>query len=413
MAYKAGEKFEKDGMVVKAVLQDNSEEEITDYTVYTGMLTGGTTSLEITYNGLKTSVAITVAQFENTLSLTNKVFASDGAPNYGWTAQVASSSLTSQAKYDAATEEEQKKLIVTQKDETHGYYITATFNSNNYATRIFEYGVADYSLGTVYDEVDYNGMVSVTYRTSSALNKAVNFGLANFKDWNLGYHCVDISSLIVADGEWHTLYFDIGLINGEVDGMLWGGFTGDVNLNTIVGFAIQSQADGTLDIADVSVNWNGPQNAAKAVDTTAPEFTYSGEMAITAKAGDVAPAFGNEKAIDKNDGEVSIIAEWSEGAVTNGKLNEGKHTVRLYAKDAAGNISEVYTVTVTVEKNEAPDPVNPVDPVDPEPSEPDEPSEDNGKKKGCSGAVGVSSAACAILALTGVGVVVGKKKKED
>lgn len=412
-AYKAGEKFEKDGMVVKAVLQDNSEEEITDYTVYTGMLTGGTTSLEITYNGLKTSVAITVAEFENTLSLTNKVFASDGAPNYGWTAQVASSSLTSQAKYDAATEEEQKKLIVTQKDETHGYYITATFNSNNYATRIFEYGVADYSLGTVYDEVDYNGMVSVTYRTSSALNKAVNFGLANFKDWNLGYHCVDISSLIVADGEWHTLYFDIGLINGEVDGMLWGGFTGDVNLNTIVGFAIQSQADGTLDIADVSVNWNGPQNAAKAVDTTAPEFTYSGEMAIIAKAGDVAPAFGNEKAIDKNDGEVSIIAEWSEGAVTNGKLNEGKHTVRLYAKDAAGNISEVYTVTVTVEKNEAPDPVNPVDPVDPEPSEPDEPSDDNGKKKGCSGAVGVSSAACAILALTGVGVVIGKKKKED
>ena len=110
---------------------------------------------------------------------------------------------------------------------------------------------------------------------------------------------------------------------------------------------------------------------------------------------------------------MAITAEWSEGAVTNGKLNEGKHTVRLYAKDAAGNISEVYTVTVTVEKNEAPDPVNPVDPVDPEPSEPDEPSEDNGKKKGCSGAVGVSSAACAILALAGVSIVVGKKKKED
>ena len=37
-----------------------------------------------------------------------------GGSGIGWTAQVAFSSLTSQAKYDAATEEEQKKLIVMQ-----------------------------------------------------------------------------------------------------------------------------------------------------------------------------------------------------------------------------------------------------------------------------------------------------------
>lgn len=429
-AYKSGEKFEKDGMVVVAVKADETEVEITDYTCFGGVLYSGMTEVEIEYLGLKTTVAVTVADFEHSLSLTEKVFAADGAPRYGWTAQVASAQLTSRAKYDAATEEEQAKLIVTPQDEEKGYYITAKFNANNYATRVFEYGVADYRLLDVYDEVDYNGTISITYRTNSTFDKAVNFGLANFMDWNLGYHNADISSYIVSDGEWHTLYFDIALCFGEIDGMLWGGISGDVDFNKIVGFAVQSQADGELDIADVSVNWNGPENAAKAVDTTAPEYTYGGEMTIEAKAGDLAPDFSSEKAYDKNDGEVKVIVKWSDGALTaDGKLNEGNHTVELYAEDAAGNKCESYVIRVAVTKGETPAESSSESESE-KPSESEEPSGSDGSassgeslsgsgedkpdptNKGCLSAVNTVSVSAVVLLIAGA-FVLAKKKKED
>lgn len=428
--YKSGEKFEKDGMVVVAVNASETEVEITDYTCFAGALYSGMTEVEIEYLGLKTTVAVAVSDFEHRLSLTEKVFAADGAPKYGWTAQVASSNLTSQAKYDLATEEEQAKLIVTPQDEEKGYYITAKFNANNYATRVFEYGVADYRLLDIYDEVDYNGTISITYRTSSTFGKAVNFGLANFMDWNLGYHNADISSYIVSDGKWHTLYFDIALCFGEIDGMLWGGISGDLDFNKIVGFAVQSQAEGVLDIADVSVNWNGPENAAKAVDTTAPEYTYGGEMTIEAKAGDVAPDFSSEKAYDKNDGEVKVIVKWSDGALTvDGKLNEGNHTVELYAEDAAGNKCESYAIKVTVTKGETPAESSGESESE-KPSESEEPSgsdesassgeslsgsgEDkpDPTNKGCLSAVNTVSVSAVVLLIAGA-FVLAKKKKEN
>lgn len=431
-AYKSGEKFDKSGMVVVAVKadEDETEVEITDYACYTGVLYSGMTTVEIEYLGLKTTVAVTVSDFEHKLSLTEKAFAKDGEPNYGWKAQVASKELTSEAKYNAATEADQAKLAVTPKDAEKGYYITAKFDSNNYATRIFENGVADYKLYDIYDEIDYSGTISITYRTTSTFDKAVNFGLANFKEWNLGYHNADISSYIVSDGEWHTMYFDIALCVGEVDGMLWGGITGDVDLNKVVGFAVQSKAEGTLDIIDVSVNWNGPEDAAKAVDTTAPEYTYGGEMTIRAKAGDSAPDFSSEKARDKNDGEIKVTVEWSVGALTaDGKLNEGTHTVKLYAVDKAGNKTEPYIVQVIVEKDETPDDStsgsdsvkdsekpssgesaggstsgsdsSKTDPTKPDPA-----------NKGCLSAVNTVSVSAVVLLIAGA-FVLAKKKKED
>ena len=416
--YKSGEKFEKDGMVVVAVKADETEVEITDYTYYTGVLYSGTTSVWIEYLGLKTEVGITVSDFEHSLSLTENVFAADGAPKYGWTAQVASSGLTSQAKYDEATEEDRAKLIVTPKDDEKGYYITAKFDSNNYATRVFEYGVADYRLLDVYDEVDYNGTVSVIYRTSSVFDKAVNFGLANFMDWNLGYHNADISSYIVSDGEWHTLYFDIALCFGEINGMLWSGISGDVDFNKIVGFAVQSQENGTLDIADVSIKWNGPSDAAKAVDTTAPEYTYGGDMSIEAAAGDPAPDFSSEKAYDKKDGDVQVVVKWSEGALmADGKLNEGNHTVELYAVDVAGNKCESYVIHVTVSKNETPgESTGETNSGSGESSSsPDASTGDSvnsgSTKAGCIGSVNTLSVSAVLLLIAGAFAIVRKKKE--
>jgi len=59
--YKEGEKFNADGMVVKAVYNDESEEKITDYTVVDGEdLEAGQTTVTIKYQKLKTTQAITV-----------------------------------------------------------------------------------------------------------------------------------------------------------------------------------------------------------------------------------------------------------------------------------------------------------------------------------------------------------------
>ena len=407
--YKAGEKFSAAGMVIVGVKPDGTETEITGYTCYDGMLWEGMTEVGVEYMGMAVNVNITVADFEYKLSLTDKTFADDGEPMYGWTARTGSIDYTSQAKYDAAAEDKKANLRVTGKDETYGHYITADFTSSNYATRIFEYGVADYQFGTLYEEPDYNGMVAVTYRTSSVFGQAVNFGLANFSDWNLGFHAVDIAGLIVADGDWHILYVDIGLFKGAIDGMLWAGMSGEVDLNKVVGFAVQSAADGSLDVAEVSVKWNGSEKAAKAVDTTGPEFEYSGEITMEATEGDLAFTFENESAYDKNDGAVKLTIEWSDGAVTDGKLNAGEHTVKLYAVDAAGNKSSVYTVTVNVSAKG-------VTPPDSGSSADSGSSVDSGSGSsapsgGCKSDVIVTSAAVALFALVAAYIIIRKRRK--
>lgn len=251
--------------------------------------------------------------------------------------------------YDNAPDK--SKLMVTPSDEVKGYYVPATFSSWS-ATRVFEYGVADFDISDIVSNVDYKGTVSITYRTSTAMTDAVNFGLGNFFNWNLGFRSVDISSLIVSDGEWRTLYFNVASVSGEINGTCWddASISGNVDLTKIAGFAIRSSVIGGIDVADVSISWNGAENALKRVDTTGPELTYNGELTIKAKVGDNAPTFSDVKAIDKFDGETAVTVTWSDGAVTDGKLNHGTHTVTLTAVDKAGNVSEdsfVITVKVT------------------------------------------------------------------
>ncbi len=400
--YKAGEKFAAEGMKVVALKKDETEEEVTGFTCYAGMIEEGMTEITVEYAGLKASVAITVTNFEYGLSITEKLFAKDGEPNYGWTAQVASAKFVSQANYDAASDEDKAKMLVTPKDAVKGYYVSAEFTSYGYPTRAYENGVADFALGELYTEPDYNGTVAITYRTSDTFDKPVQFGLLNLyvtEGYNIGYHCVDITSLIVSDGEWHTLYVDIGEFGGVTDGTGWGTLDKEVDLNKIAGFAIKSASAAHFDIADVSVKWDGDKDAAKAVDTTAPEFTYSGEMTLNFKVGDAAPSFGDEKAYDKNDGDVKVIVEWSDGAVTDGKLNEGTHNVKLYAKDAAGNQSEPYEITVNVTKGETP-------------PEPENPSEDT--DKGCKGSIdGADIAGFAVVGAIISACLVIKRKREN
>lgn len=392
--YKAGERFVADGMKVVGVKEDETEVELTDYTYYQGMLEEGMTSVTVEYKGLKTAAAITVTGFEYSLSLTERMFAANGNPTYGWTAQVGSKEFVSQEKYDAADESQKAKMIVTPKDDVKGYYVSAEFTSFGYPTRAYEYGIADFSLGELYAEPDYNGTVAVTYRTTGVFTD-LNFGLVNLyvsEGYNIGYHCVNISSYIVSDGEWHTLYFDIGLASGNTDGAGWGTLDKELDLNKIAGFAIKSSATANFDIADVSVKWDGDENAAKAVDTTAPEYEYSGEMTINAKEGDAAPTFENEKPYDKNDGYVNLIVQWSDNAVTDGKLNAGTHTVRLYAVDAAGNSTEPYVITVVVEQNTPPTPPK--------------------SEKGCGGVIG-GSAATLFIGTIALAYTLIKKKREN
>ena len=62
-AYEEGEKFDKTGMIVKAVYSDNSKETVTDYTYTpTGSLTKNDTKITITYKDKTATVTITVKE---------------------------------------------------------------------------------------------------------------------------------------------------------------------------------------------------------------------------------------------------------------------------------------------------------------------------------------------------------------
>ena len=85
--------------------------------------------------------------------------------------------------------------------------------------------------------------------------------------------------------------------------------------------------------------------------------------------------------------------------MTDGKLNAGTYTVKLYAEDAAGNESSPYNITVTVTGEE---PVTP--------GGDDETPEDEGGS-GCFGNAAGSFIGLAVLAAGGA-VLALKKKKE-
>lgn len=399
--YKAGEKFDCTGMEVVLVNKDDSETVITDYTYYTGMLAANLTSVEIEYQGMTTKVEITVADFENKLSLTSKLFDSNGTPSYGYQAALGSKNYVSQATYDATEDETEKgKMTVTPHDETMGYYIQTPNNSWS-TSRAFTDGFAYWMLADLYDEEGYNAMVSITYRTTAEINNSVYFGIGNFESWNVYFHKFDISSYIVADGNWNTMYFDIAEVYGAIDGALWGDVKeedgkGDVDFRKIVGFAVKSMISGTIDIADVTFNWNGENTAAKIQDNEAPELTYKGELSLTFTEGDAVPTF-EASAKDKMDGVVEVIIDWSNGAITDGKLNAGNHTVRIYARDAAGNVAEAITVNVTVESKQAPD----TDSSSDSGSTTDSGSgSESMKTKGCKGVVDALPAAVSLLGLS-------------
>ena len=409
-AYKAGEKIDLAGLVLKAVREDDTSETIAlDDANLTCSLTGvmlpeDATEIVFTYKGLQATQAITVAPYEYSLALFGEdSLDEDGDPADGWNVNSIGKSVVSQATYDAASETDQGNMSVIGSDDT-GMYLTAG-NSDWAVSRVFEVNVADYDLQELYSEPDYLATVAVTYRTSSKTG-TFTFGLANFFDWNLGYKGVDITSYVVADGEWHTMYIDIGLFYGDIDGTLWtdDSITGTVDFTKIAGFALKCSKE-SMDIAAVEVKWNGSADAGKLVDTYAPTVTYNGEMNFTFEEGDAAPEF-TATAFDNNDGDVDVIVEWPQGALTDGKLNAGTYTVKLYAEDAAGNESSPYNITVTVTGEE---PVTP-DGDDETPGGDEETPEDEGGS-GCFGSAAGSFIGLAVLAAGGA-VLALKKKKE-
>ena len=303
-AYKAGEKIDLAGLVLKAVREDDTSETIAlndeklTYTLKGVMLPEDATEIVFTYKGLQATQAITVAPYEYSLALFGEdSLDEDGDPADGWNVNSIGKSVVSQATYDAASETDQGNMSVIGSDDT-GMYLTAG-NSDWAVSRVFEVNVADYDLQELYSEPDYLATVAVTYRTSSKTG-TFTFGLANFFDWNLGYKGVDITSYVVADGEWHTMYIDIGLFYGNIDGTLWtdDSITGTVDFTKIAGFALKCSKE-SMDIAAVEVKWNGSADAGKLVErgrrnfgSGVPFLEGKGHFAVVCDCGRIRIASG-------------------------------------------------------------------------------------------------------------------------
>ena len=303
-AYKAGEKIDLAGLVLKAVREDDTSETIAlddeklTCTLKGVMLPEDATEIVFTYKGLQATQAITVAPYEYSLALFGEdSLDEDGDPADGWNVNSIGKSVVSQATYDAASETDQGNMSVIGSDDT-GMYLTAG-NSDWAVSRVFEVNVADYDLQELYSEPDYLATVAVTYRTSSKTG-TFTFGLANFFDWNLGYKGVDITSYVAADGEWHTMYIHIGLFYGDIDGTLWtdDSITGTVDFTKIAGFALKCSKE-SMDIAAVEVKWNGSADAGKLVErgrrnfgSGVPFLEGKGHFAVVCDCGRIRIASG-------------------------------------------------------------------------------------------------------------------------
>ena len=362
--YKAGEFLDLEGLTIKAYKGEDDEKgelvslEAVSYSYADRMLPEGVTEIVFTYLGLTVSQPIQVADYENSLTMFGELsLDEDGDPADGWNINSIGNSVVSEATYNAETEENQEKLRKIGQDPDEGLYFTAEASSWA-VSRVFEAEVADYNLLTIY-EPEYQACVAIRYRATSKTGTFV-FGLSNFFDWNLGFKSVDITSYVVADGEWHTMYIDFAEFSGLIDGTLW---TDDqiigknLDLTKIAGFAVKLSND-TMDIAGVEIKWNGDAAAATMVDTYIPTLTYNGAMSFTMEEGDEVLTFADATAFDNYDKAPEVIVEWPEGAVTDGKVNAGEYTVKLYAKDAAGNESSPYHITVTVNEKEPVDSPN-------------------------------------------------------
>ncbi len=90
-------------------------------------------------------------------------------------------------------------------------------------------------------------------------------------------------------------------------------------------------------------------------DVTAPTLNYSGEKTVYFLQGDTAPTAAelNISAMDDKDASVEICMSWTDGAITDGKLNAGNWTLVVSATDSAGNKSELLILTVKVLSNDS------------------------------------------------------------
>ncbi len=87
-------------------------------------------------------------------------------------------------------------------------------------------------------------------------------------------------------------------------------------------------------------------------DSVAPVIEWEAGTELTLDEGyDISMI--NVSATDDVDGEVEVVCTWSEGAVVNGLLVAGQHTLTLTATDAAGNKAEI-VINVTVEGSSEP-----------------------------------------------------------
>ena len=150
------------------------------------------------------------------------------------------------------------------------------------------------------------------------------------------------------------------------------------------------------------------------IDTTAPVITYEGALSLTATEGDNAPTI-TATATDETDGTLETVITYSKGALSNGKLLAGTHTITITAVDAQKNEAESVVITITVSEKPANDTSSDADDSqsgeagDGSSSEQDGQTPDSTEEKGCGntvGAIGLFSI------LAGAAVLCFKKREE-
>lgn len=133
--------------------------------------------------------------------------------------------------------------------------------------------------------------------------------------------------------------FDAALADGKY---IYKSEEGATNIYTVL-----YKFDTTYGLVTVSVKL-----VVNEKDSVAPVIEWEAGTDLTLDEGyDV--SLITVSATDDVDGEVEVIRTWSEGAVVNGLLVAGKHTLTLTATDAAGNKAEMI-INITVEGGSEP-----------------------------------------------------------
>ncbi len=343
--YFASEKFDPTGMVVTASLKNGTTEEIKDYTYSTDVLTEGDTKVVISYMGMTAEVEIVVKPFEekytNKLSMFDASYVgADGKLLRGYQIAPESDPASEVVKTDAETYLKLFSGVTTALDTGKEVYKTCV--------RFIQYEVAYWNINEIYQEMK-DAVVVINYRTTATDNAV--FGLINrSEDWNVHYKGVNLD--LEKDGEWHVAYVNLEDLYGEYTHHGWWSDLAEyTNFSAIDGFAFMVDAPTAvqIDVQSVEICWEGDATFGFREDIFAPEFEYVGDMSFTATEGDDPIAFENLVGYDKFEGNVNATIVWSEGAIVDGKLTAGTHTVSISAKDSKGNAKEAYSIEVIVE----------------------------------------------------------------